>query len=172
MQNHFELFHLPQRFSIDSAALDKAYHEVQNQVHPDKFAHAGDAEKRVAMQWATRANEAYKTLKNPFKRAAYMCELNGIDLQIESNTAMPTAFLLQQMEWREALDDVKATKNLDELEKLDGEVRAARGTEIDRIGELLDANNFAEAGKAVRQLMFLEKFSEEVANIFEALHHH
>jgi molecular chaperone HscB len=171
MKNHFELFHLPQRFSIDSAALDKAYHEVQNRVHPDKFAHAGNAEKRVAMQWATRANEAYKTLKNPFRRAAYLCELNGIDLQIESNTSMPSAFLLQQMEWREALDDVKATKNLDELEKIDAEVRAARRTDTEKIGELLDANNFAEAGKAVRQLMFLEKFSEEVANVFDALHH-
>jgi molecular chaperone HscB len=170
MKNHFELFHLPQRFSIDSAALDKAYHEVQNRVHPDKFAHAGDAEKRVAMQWATRANEAYQTLKNPFKRAAYLCELNGIDLQIESNTAMPSAFLMQQMEWREALDDVKVSQNLDELEKLEAEVRDARKTEIERIGELLDADNYAEAGKAVRQLMFLEKFSEEVANIFERFH--
>ncbi len=69
MQNHFELFHLPQRFALDMAALDAAYHEVQNQVHPDRFAHASDAEKRVAMQWATRANEAYQTLKNPLKRA-------------------------------------------------------------------------------------------------------
>jgi molecular chaperone HscB len=170
MKNHFDLFHLPQRFAIDSAALDKAYHEVQNRVHPDKFVHAGDAEKRVAMQWATRANEAYQTLRNPFKRAAYLCELNGIDLQIESNTSMPSAFLMQQMEWREALDEVKATKNLDGLEKLEGELREARKTEVDRIGELLDANNFAEAGKAVRQLMFLEKFGEEIGNLFEAFH--
>jgi molecular chaperone HscB len=170
MKNHFDLFHLPQRFAIDSAALDKAYHEVQNRVHPDKFVHAGNAEKRVAMQWATRANEAYQTLRNPFKRAAYLCELNGIDLQIESNTSMPSAFLMQQMEWREALDEVKATKNLDGLEKLEGELREARKTEVDRIGELLDANNFAEAGKAVRQLMFLEKFSEEIGNLFEAFH--
>jgi molecular chaperone HscB len=139
-------------------------------VHPDKFVHAGDAEKRVAMQWATRANEAYKTLRNPFKRAAYLCELNGVDLQIESNTAMPTAFLMQQMEWREALDEVKATKNLDGLERLEAEVRAARKRDIEMIGELLDANNFEEAGKAVRQLMFLEKFGDEIGNLFEAFH--
>jgi len=75
MQNHFELFHLPQRFAIDTSALEKAYREVQSRVHPDKFARATNAEKRVAMQWATRANEAYQTLKNPFKRAAYLCEL-------------------------------------------------------------------------------------------------
>src|SRR5450830_1353191 len=120
MQNHFVLFHLPQRFSIDMKALESAYHEVQNQAHPDKFTQASGAEKRVAMQWATRANEAYQTLKNPLKRATYLCELNGVDLQTESNTAMPTAFLMQQMEWREELDDAKAGKNIDALEQLDG----------------------------------------------------
>jgi DnaJ-domain-containing protein 1 len=77
-------------------------------VHPDKFVNATDAEKRVAMQWATRANEAYQTLKSPQKRAHYLCELNGVDLQTESNTAMPMAFLMQQMEWREALGDARA----------------------------------------------------------------
>ncbi len=102
MQNHFELFGLPVRFAVDSAALDAAFRDVQGKVHPDKFVNASDAEKRVAMQWATRANEAYQTLKNPQKRAGYLCELNGAPLQVESNTAMPLAFLMQQMEWREA----------------------------------------------------------------------
>ncbi|MGC7990846.1 Fe-S protein assembly co-chaperone HscB, partial [Salmonella enterica] len=88
------------------------------QAHPDKFAHASDAEKRVAMQWATRANEAYQTLKNPLKRARYLCELHGVDLQTESNTAMAPAFLMQQMEWRETLDDAKAGKDIDALEQL------------------------------------------------------
>lgn len=170
MQNHFDLFHLPQRFAIDNAALDKAYHEVQSRVHPDKFAHASDAEKRVAMQWATRANEAYQTLKSPFKRAAYLCELNGIDLQIESNTAMPGAFLMQQMEWREALEEAKATKDIGALEKLEAELHAARKSEIEKIGELLDAQDYAKAAQGVRQLMFLERFKEEIAHIFESIH--
>lgn len=169
MQNHFELFDLPQTFAIDTAALDRAYHEVQNQVHPDKFASAGDAEKRVAMQWATRANEAYQTLKSPFKRAAYLCELNGIDLQTESNTAMPRAFLMQQMEWREALEDAKAAKDVEALDTLDADLRAARKAEVAGIGALLDSGDFALAAQGVRQLMFLEKFGEEIARIAEAL---
>ncbi|WP_334186518.1 Fe-S protein assembly co-chaperone HscB [Noviherbaspirillum sp.] len=169
MQNHFELFHLPERFAIDLSALDKAYLEVQNQVHPDKFASSGDAEKRVAMQWATRANEAYQTLKNPFRRAAYLCELNGVDLQIESNTAMPAAFLMQQMEWREALDDAKAAKDVGALEDLEKDLRAARTAEVDRIAAHLDNKDFDRAGQAVRQLMFLEKFSEEIGRAFEVL---
>lgn len=169
MQNHFELFHLPQRFAIDLTVLDKAYREVQNQVHPDKFASAGDAEKRVAMQWATRANEAYQTLKNPFRRAAYLCELNGVDLQIESNTAMPPAFLIQQMEWREALEDAKAVKDIGALENLQDELHAARKAEVEHVGALLDGKDFEQAGQAVRQLMFLEKFNEEIGRVFEAL---
>ncbi|MEC4722361.1 Fe-S protein assembly co-chaperone HscB [Noviherbaspirillum sp. CPCC 100848] len=169
MQNHFELFQLPQRFAIDSAALDAAYREVQNRVHPDKFSNASGSEKRVAMQWATRANEAYQTLKNPFKRAAYLCELNGVDLQIESNTAMPTAFLMQQMEWREALEDARAGKDLAALDRLDQELRAARKEELSDIGVILEAKNFAEAAQRVRQLMFLEKFAEEVQAVFEQL---
>lgn len=169
MQNHFELFQLPQRFAIDGAALDAAYREVQNRVHPDKFSNATGSEKRVAMQWATRANEAYQTLKNPFKRAAYLCELNGVDLQIESNTAMPTAFLMQQMEWREALEDARAGKDLAALERLDQELRAARKEALADTGAILDAKNFAEAAQRVRQLMFLEKFAEEVQAVFEQL---
>ncbi|TFW09664.1 Fe-S protein assembly co-chaperone HscB [Oxalobacteraceae bacterium OM1] len=169
MQNHFDLFHLPQRFSIDMAALDQAYREVQNQVHPDKFAHAGDTERRVAMQWATRANEAYKTLKSPFRRAAYLCELNGIDLQIESNTAMPRDFLMQQMEWREALEEARADKDIDALEALDREVKQARSEQVDHVGTLLDAAQYQPAAEGVRQLMFLERFGEEIGAAFEKL---
>lgn len=169
MQNHFELFHLPQRFAVDIVGLDRAYREVQNRVHPDKFVNATDAEKRVAMQWATRANEAYQTLKNPFKRAAYLCKLNGVDVQAESNTAMAPAFLMQQMEWREALDDAKASKDLVGLEALDAELRVQRKAEIARIAEQLDGGNYQVAAQGVRQLMFLEKFGEEVQAVFEKL---
>jgi len=169
MQNHFDLFHLPQQFAIDMAALDKAYHEVQNQVHPDRFASASDAERRVAMQWATRANEAYQTLKSPFKRAAYLCELNGIDLQTESNTAMPAEFLMQQMEWREALDEAKAAKDAAALDGLEADVRRERNAELEGIGKALDEGRFEQAGKGVRQLMFLEKFADEVGHAFEAM---
>jgi molecular chaperone HscB len=107
MQNHFDLFNLPPRFAVDAGALDSAYRDVQSRVHPDRFVNATDAEKRVAMQWATRANEAYQTLKNPLARARYLCELNGVDLQTESNTAMPPSFLMQQMEWRERLEEAE-----------------------------------------------------------------
>ena len=169
MQNHFELFQLPARFAIDTAALDAAYRDVQGQVHPDRFVNATDAEKRVAMQWATRANEAYQTLKNPQKRAQYLCELHGVDLKTESNTAMPMQFLMQQMEWREALGDAKAVRDLGALESLDEEVGNDRKARMVQIGEQLEAGDYEHAAQGVRALMFLEKFGEELHYAFDAL---
>lgn len=169
MQNHFELFHLPQQFSVDATALDSAYRHVQNQVHPDKFVSGSDAEKRVAMQWATRANEAYQTLRNQLPRASYLCELNGIDLQTESNTAMPMAFLMQQMEWREALDAARTERDIDALQQLDTELKIALNDELAAIAEQFDQQDFNAAAQGVRRLMFLDKLKEEIAQLYDRL---
>jgi len=169
MQNHFELFQLPAKFDIDMNALDSAYREVQGRVHPDRFVNATDAEKRVAMQWATRANEAYQTLRNPQKRAQYLCELNGVDLQTESNTAMPTDFLMEQMELREALDDARDAKDPAALDELDARVRADRKARLSGVGKLLDAGDYRQAAQGVRALMFLDRFNDDVQRAFEAL---
>jgi len=169
MKNHFELFQMPVMFEIDTQQLDAAYREVQGRVHPDKFVTATDAEKRVAMQWATRANEAYQTLKNPLKRAMYLCELNGVDLVTESNTHMPTAFLMQQIEWREALDEARDTKNQSALEQLENELIQKRGGLLSLVTQHLNAAQYNDAGEQVRQLMFVEKFGDEVGRVFELL---
>ncbi len=169
MQNHFDLFQLPHRFALDGAVLDAAYREVQGRVHPDRFVQAGDMEKRVAMQWATQTNEAYQTLKNPLKRAAYLCELNGADLKSESNTAMPSAFLIQQMEWREALQEARAERNRTALEALDKEWRSARQAHMKQIEARLDAQDYALASQSVREWMFFEKFGEDLRAAFDAM---
>jgi len=169
MKNHFELFQMPVMFEIDTQQLDAAYREVQGRVHPDKFVTATDAEKRVAMQWATRANEAYQTLKNPLKRAIYLCELNGVDLGVESNTNMLRAFLMQQMEWREALDEARESKNQPALEQLENELIQKRGNLLSLVKQHLNAAQYNDAGEQVRQLMFVEKFGDEVGRVFELL---
>src|SRR6185436_14352451 len=103
-QSHFELFGLPPAFGLDKEALEKAYREIQSQVHPDRFAHAGDAERRASLQWTTRVNEAYRALKDPVQRAKHILELQGVDVGFETNTQMPTDFLLRQLELREELE--------------------------------------------------------------------
>ena len=169
MQNHFELFQLPQGFAVDLAALDAAFREVQSQVHPDKFVQGSAAEQRVAMQWAIRANEAYQVLKNPLQRARYLCELHGQGLDAESNTAMPVPFLMQQMEWREALQAARQQQDEAALTQLETELQAQKRELLSNIGQHFDAQNFIAAANEVRCLMFVAKFGEEVAHALDAL---
>lgn len=169
MQNHFELFDLPVSFEIDLSALDAAYLKVQGQTHPDRFADATAAEKRVAMQWAIRANEAYKTLKKPLSRAQYLCEYYGADIEAESNTAMPMDFLMQQMQWREALDEAKATKDLRQLDQLMDELRAASKSLIQQLSGLFAQQDYVLAATEVRKLMFLEKLQTEIDHVYSLI---
>ncbi|CAM2144639.1 Co-chaperone protein HscB homolog [Pararobbsia alpina] len=169
--DHFELFQLPKRFAVDARALDEAYRAVQAQVHPDRFAAAGEAQKRVAMQWASQANDAYQTLRQPLKRAIYLLHLRGVDVQAEDNTAMEPAFLMQQMEWRERIEDAAGSRNVDELESLGRELRDDARVRFDKLAALLDSHADQGAAQAVRQLMFIERVSEEVGTQIERLDH-
>ena len=163
------MFGLPVSFAVDEARLDAAFREVQAQVHPDRHAGAGDAGRRVAMQWSTRANEAYQALKNPLKRATYLLELRGVDIGAESNTAMEPAFLMQQMEWREQVEDATAAKNVDALDELLGELRKEKKLRYAKLGAWLDSGADKPAVEAVRQLMFLEKVEADIDSSLEAL---
>jgi molecular chaperone HscB len=167
--SHFDLFDLPAQFALDAATLDHAYRTVQAQVHPDRFAAAGDAQKRVAMQWATRANEAYQTLRDPLRRARYLLLLRGIDVGVENNTAMEPAFLMQQMEWRESIEDAAAAKNVDALDALLTELRDEERMRFDKLGASLDSGANQAGGEAVRQLMFIERVASEIGAQIERL---
>jgi molecular chaperone HscB len=167
--SHFVLFGLPEQFEVDGDTLDHAYRTVQAQVHPDRFAAAGDAQKRVAMQWATRANEAYQTLRDPLKRAIYMLHLRGIDVGAENNTAMEPAFLMQQMEWREAIEDAVGAKNVDALDALAGELRDDERVRLAKLAALIGSGSNQAAAEAVRQLMFIERVASEIDAQIERL---
>jgi len=165
--NHFELFGLAPAFALDVARLESAYRDIQSKVHPDRFAQAGDAERRASMQMTTRVNEAYRTLKSPVQRAKYILEMNGIDVGFETNTAMPREFLTQQMEIRERLEEAGSTSDLDLISR----ALAVERLEIEKqIQEKIDGrHDFAAASDLVRKLMFLERFGEDIAAAYEAL---
>ncbi|CUI61037.1 MULTISPECIES: Fe-S protein assembly co-chaperone HscB [Achromobacter] len=161
--DHFSLFGLPSRFDLDAQALESAWRTVAAQVHPDRFATASPAERRVAMQWAARANEAYRQLRDPLLRARYLCEQAGVDLQTESNTSMDTAFLMQQMTWREMMDDARDDAGV--LAALRTELEEARQQMRTVLTRLLDEQrDFAAAGLKVREWMFVEKLAQELAH--------
>ena len=158
--NDFELFGLPEQFAQDAARIDARWKELQREAHPDRFAAQGAAAQRIAMQWSVRINEAYKRLKDPLRRAAYLCELRGAAVDAENNTAMPAEFLVEQMEWRESLEEAGS---LGEVERLEGELVRARREALQRIEALLDERTDpAAAAQQVRALMFIERFGEDV----------
>lgn len=163
----FELFGLSERFAQDGSAIDARWKELQREAHPDRFAAQGAAAQRVAMQWSVRINEAYRRLKDPLQRAAYLCELRGAPINAQDNTAMPPKFLIEQMEWREALEEAEGEEA---LERLEAQLRQARQEVLRDIEHLLDRDNDAAAAAGqVRALMFIERFGRDVQDRFEQL---
>lgn len=164
--NDFVLFDLPLRYAQPRSELDARWKALQAEVHPDRFAAEGGAAQRVAMQWAIRVNEAYQRLKDPLKRAAYLCELHGTPIGAETNTGMPAAFLMQQMEWREALDEAKT---LPAIEALADEVAARQRSLHAELALLIDERqDWAAAAAQVRALMFVARFAADVDRRLEA----
>jgi molecular chaperone HscB len=162
----FELFGLPRRHALEVNDLDVRRRDLQSRVHPDRFATQGAAAQRVAMQWSVRVNEAYRRLRDPLTRAAYLCELGGAPIEAERNTSMPAAFLMTQMAWREALEDAASR---DELERLQQEVAQARAAWLADVAEALDVHaDPVSAAGGVRALMFIERFGDDVAERLEA----
>ena len=151
---------MPMQFAQDGALLSARWKELQREAHPDKFAAQGAAAQRIAMQWSVRINEAYQRLKDPLKRASYLCELHGASIQAEKNTAMPTDFLMQQMQWREALEEAQTLQDFEEI--ADQSTISAREMLL-KIERMLDVDrDFPAAAQQVRSLMFIERFASEV----------
>lgn len=163
----FELFGVPRQFEQDSAVLDARWRTLLSESHPDRFVSEGAQAQRLAMQWSVRINEAHRRLKDPLARAAYLCELHGAPIHAEDNTAMPGNFLMQQMEWRESLDEAST---LAEVEALESAVAAHRINVLGELRRLIDdQHDHAVAAQKVRALMFVERFASDVDHRLEAL---
>ncbi len=167
-ENYFHFFGLSPQFSLDLAQLDLAYLAIQKEVHPDRHTQGSDSEQRIAMQMATLANTAHQTLKHPIQRGLYLCKMHGVEANLETNTAMPTAFLLQQMAWRDSLDE-----NADDFDALDAlalEVDAAYKTALVELAEAIDrTHNYQRAAELLRGLLFIDKFATELDDAIAAL---
>lgn len=170
MQNHFSLFQLPQQFNIDLALLNTNYRVIQTASHPDRFVTATSAEKLSAMQLATTANEAYQMLKSPACRATYLLQLQNIDAIAETNTVMPADFLMQQMEWREVLEDAKQAKDINKLHALLFEMRAEAASLQKDLSDLFDKiHDVTAATDSTRKLIFIDKVCEDVSKSIATL---
>ncbi|MDX9698999.1 MAG: Fe-S protein assembly co-chaperone HscB [Rhodocyclaceae bacterium] len=169
-QDFFALFGLPRAYRIDEAALESAYHELHARVHPDRHAHLPDADKRRAMQWATQVNEAFATLRKPLSRAQYLLTLAGVDAGLETNTAMSAEFLMEQMEWREGVEEAREAGDETALTHLHQRLRNHAREVFDGLAEQIDTrHDLAAAAETVRRLMFIEKLQHEIDDALEAL---
>lgn len=158
--NDFELFGLPMRFAQDAATLDERWKALQREIHPDRFAAQGEAAQRLAIQWSARINEARMRLRDPLKRATYLCELHGQPIGAEDNTAMPADFLMQQMQWREELDDAETPA---QIQVLASTVRLEQDTAMQALTQAIDQQqDFAAAARLVRRLMFMQRFAQDL----------
>lgn len=163
----FVLFELPRQFVQDRHRIDMRWKLLQGQVHPDRHAAEGPAARLAAMQWTLRVNEAYQRLRAPLSRAAYLCELHGMAIEAERNTAMPGAFLMQQMAWREALDEARSVAA---LEALNDDVAARQQALQDELARLIDQRrDWPAAAAQVRALMFVTRFAEDVNRRLDVL---
>ncbi len=166
--DYFRFFGVEQKFNLDLPVLDQAYLAIQKEVHPDRHARGSDTEQRLAMQMATLANTAFQTLKNPIQRGLYLCQLHGVDARLETNTAMPAAFLMKQMEWRESLED--QDEDLGALEALAEEVDQSKRDTLAEITQAIDgAKNYERAAELLRGLLFIDKFALELDDAISVL---
>ncbi len=162
-KNYFELFGLNQAFTIDLTKLENQYRKIQSASHPDRFVTASSAEKLQSMQTATIANEAYQTLKKPALRAQYLLGLNNIDATQETNTSMPADFLMQQMEWRETLEDLKVAADINGLDKLAKEMRKEAEVLTENLAIEIDKQkDLVTATETTRKLIFINKVCEDI----------
>jgi molecular chaperone HscB len=156
----FELFEIPAQFAQDNAVLAGKWKDLQREAHPDKFAAQGAAAQRIAMQWSVRINEAYNRLKDPLKRATYLCELNGVPIEAHTNTSMPPAFMMMQIEWREALEEAETAEELEQIEK---QTANYKREQLSKIEQFIDVkHDYAAAANEVRALMFVARFVGEI----------
>ncbi|MCL1091167.1 co-chaperone HscB [Shewanella profunda] len=171
--NYFELFKFSPAFDIDTAVLAERYRELQRAVHPDKFANDTEQQKLLSVQRTAQVNDGYQTLKDPIRRAEHMLSLRGIDLSHETTTVKDTVFLMQQMEWREALEDIRhSTDHQDSIDELYQSFAEYRAELTHTLTQLLSSGKDEDgllAADQVRKLKFMAKLHDELTRIEDAL---
>lgn len=162
-RNFFELFDVPVSYDVDLNKIQQHYRELQKAVHPDKFANASAQEKRISMQQTSWINEAFSTLKNPVERASYLLKLKGVDINLENETTMDAAFLMEQMEMREALSGVRTRQDpLTELDRMAKDIRNKTKTMTEEFSRAYEANALDDGKELIRKMQFMQKIKQEI----------
>lgn len=171
----FCIFGLRPRFQLDKAHLTERYHQLMQAVHPDRYSNASEADRRYAMQWASRVNEAYRELLNPLKRARLLCEMADSPVDV-LDTSLPPAFLVQQMQWREDFESISQSSDKIPIGQREQQLNQIEATIKQAAKQLAEAfsqsalgqgrtpctDDLKSAAALIRQWMFLEKFIDDI----------
>jgi molecular chaperone HscB len=167
--DYFELLGLPRAFRLDQAVLESNWKERAAQVHPDRFVAAMAAQRRVALQWSTRLNEAYRVLRDPLSRAQYLCELAGFKADPNTRVPLEPAFLIEQMAWREDLEQLEHRQDKVGLEALKGKVYSDLQRHMDETAHFMEQEQWEQAILSLNEWMFIDKFLQEVDLVIRSL---
>jgi molecular chaperone HscB len=169
-KNYFEIFALDVAFDVDAGTVAERHRELQKQYHPDRFASADEAQRRLAVQQTALLNQAFQTLSDPLLRAQYLLALKGVDMNNDTDTSMDGAFLMAQMELREAIADVRGRDDpLAALDELMKESKQNIQQYMDEFARLYATEDLASARDSVRKLQFLFKAQQEITALLEQI---
>ncbi|VAW90354.1 hypothetical protein MNBD_GAMMA18-2025 [hydrothermal vent metagenome] len=166
--NYFELFQLPVQYTIDKSRLSEAYRELQRVVHPDRFVGASDYERRLAQQKSTLVNDGYQVLRDDLSRAQHLLHLNNVDYQ--QHVLSDSGFLMAQIELREELEAIAASKDVDKLSTLFSHIQQQQENAKERLqAHFSSSDHLQSACDEVIKLQFLGKLCEEAEVLEERL---
>lgn len=158
--NDFTILGIPQQFAQDEALLSQRWKDLQAQMHPDRFATQGALTQRLATQWSIRINEAFQNIKDPIKRASLLCELAGSSINLNTNTVMPAEFLIQQMQWREGLEEAQTPDQINQIKDM---VLHERILIMSTLTRLIDEKrDYTQAVQQIKALVFMDRFLESI----------
>lgn len=174
--NYFQLFDLPTSFSIDVADLKQRHRDLQRSLHPDRFANSSEQEQRLALQRSSAVNDGFEVLSHPLQRAEHFLELNQVPLESAESTVKDTQFLMQQMEFRERLEDVSSVQDLDDLEdEIDAftkELNTTLAEQLNTLSQYLESQKQEQwllASTLIRKLAFFYKLLDELKQLEDRL---
>ena len=170
MNNPFALFDLPVAFQVDSALLNERYLALQKSLHPDNFSAASAQEQRLAIQKSAEINDALRILKDPIARADSIIAINtGEQENPEEKSNKDIGFLMQQMEWRETLENIENRQDTDELTAFAQEINQIRHAILSELSTALDAQQWDIARAITDKLRFIKKLQAEIERVEETL---
>lgn len=170
-QDPFAMLGVERRFDLDLNALEKTHRELSRALHPDKFAQAGASERRAVLEKAASVNEAWRTVRDPIKRAEALFELAGIKVGEDNEPKASPAFLMEVLEEREALSEARAAKDLAKVRAVGEAMRKRADATQKKLADGFAARpDHAGVEKLVPllgELRFYKRFLDEVAAIEE-----